>query len=429
VPKTFEDWKVKEPLLRELRLTKNRHALFTDAGLASWRATAALLDKLDISEGLAAYSDISSACRQVLEDCLSNSVEPEGGNEYLQMIAGKIEATIVTYTHIVPIFGVALKGIDQLNLGTLKILPVSKELIDKSAVQYSAEHLDHALEQMKPYLWLMGVTKGTPRVSRERFVAKTKLVTGLLAVAAASRFEQGSHGFRIGAITTPEEGHGRAVSLSWSHSDMELQVGSRFVRAQPLEVDADMRVDISESPLGIRALGILESDDRSDLEETWVKALFWYSDAHRDQIPVMRLLKFWSCAETFFSGNRVDITESVSFGLAASMVYGNFRFFEPQEFETLKKRLKHMYADRSAAAHRASYTHVSDKDVADLSQWISWMLFNMVVLIAAGVKTPQQAIAVLRQRAGFTQRRMHHRLIAATRRLLAPLLQRFGRRP
>ena len=84
----------------------------------------------------------------------------------------------------------------------------------------------------------------------------------------------------------------------------------------------------------------------------------------------MRLLKFWTWAATFFSGDRTDITESVSFGLAASIVYGNFHFLTPLSLYFLKKRLKSMYADRSAAAHRASHTHVSDKDVADLSQWI-----------------------------------------------------------
>jgi hypothetical protein len=397
VPKTFEDWKVEDSLLRELRLTNDRYALLTDAGLASFRRTVAMLDTLDISQGLVSHSDIWSASRRVLEECLSGGVDPKDGEEYLQLIVDEIEPTISTYTYIVPIFGVTLDGIYELTLGALKILPVSKELIEKLGVNYSDEHLNLALEQMKPYLWLMGATKGTATVSRERFVAKAKLAAGLLAVVAASGYEHGSHGFRIGAITTPEEGHGRAISLSWSHTDMQLQIGSRFVRAQPLAVNVELRADITESPLGIRAIGILESDVRSALEEAWVKALFWYSDAHRDQIPVMRLLKFWSCAETFFSGDRTDISESVSFGLAASVVYGNFRFFEPPEFKNLKKRLKSMYADRSAATHRASHTHVSDKDVADLSQWISWMLFNMVAFIAAGKTTPQEVVIQLRR--------------------------------
>jgi len=93
----------------------------------------------------------------------------------------------------------------------------------------------------------------------------------------------------------------------------------------------------------------LESISRTPLEETWIRALFWYSDAHRDQTLVMRFLKLWSCAEAFFSTGHADISESVSFGFAATVVYGDFRSPEPPEFRGLKKKLKSMYGQRSQA--------------------------------------------------------------------------------
>ena len=134
-------------------------------------------------------------------------------------------------------------------------------------------------------------------------------------------YERRAHGFRIGVITSPEEAHGRAVSLSWTDAKRELSVHLKSVRAQPFNINADLAVNISHSSVGRIAFRVLETANRTALESVWVKAVFWYSDAHRDQTPVMRLLKFWSCAELFFSGDRKDITESVSFGLAASLVY------------------------------------------------------------------------------------------------------------
>jgi hypothetical protein len=174
-------------------------------------------------------------------------------------------------------------------------------------------------------------------------------------------YERGAHGFRIGVIATPEEGHGRAISLSWTDARPGLNIHSKFVGAQPFKINAELAVDIGQSPVGRIALRVLEATNRTALETAWVKALFWYSDAHRDQTSVMRLLKFWSCAEVFFSGDRRDITESVSFGLAASLVFRSEPFVDPREFEGLKKRLKRMYAERSDATHQASHSHVSDK--------------------------------------------------------------------
>ncbi|TMQ03323.1 MAG: hypothetical protein E6J90_53665 [Deltaproteobacteria bacterium] len=133
----------------------------------------------------------------------------------------------------------------------------------------------------------------------------------------------------------------------------------------------------------------------------------------------MRFLKLWSCAEVFFSTDHMHISESVSFGLAATIVYGDFRSPEPPEFQELKKKLKNMYGQRSRATHRASYSHVSDRDAAELSQWIAWMLQSMVALSCQGITTPEEATKLLRLRAGAASRSTVNYAIDIVRRALA----------
>lgn len=58
-----------------------------------------------------------------------------------------------------------------------------------------------------------------------------------------------------------------------------------------------------------------------------------------------------------------------------------------------------MYDQRSAATHQASHSHISNTDVADLSQWIAWMLFSIVAFMAVGMKTPKEVLSTLRERA------------------------------
>jgi len=429
VPKSIEDFRVSQPLLRELRLTNHHELLLTDSGLAAFRQTVKLLDELDPTDGLAGYSDMSSACRRVLEQCLSEGQQPESGQEYVQLIVTELTTRIATYTYIVPMFGVELDGIDDIALGTLRVVRPSKTLIDSLGLQYSAEHLEFMLAQTKRYLWLMGSVRGTSETSKERFIERCRLACGLLAVNVASIYEMGSYGFRIGIITTPEEGHGRALSLSWKDIDRELSISSRSVRAQRFSINAGLRAAITESMIGRKAIDVLESQSRTALEEAWVRALFWYSDAHRDQTLVMRLLKLWSCAEAFFSTRQLDISESVSFGLAAIIVYGDVPSPEPPEFQGLKKKLKNMYGQRSKATHRASYSHVSDRDVADLSQWIAWMLLGMVALSCQGITTLDEATELLRRRAGVGPRPTVKYAVEVVRRALAScdqLLKRIG---
>jgi hypothetical protein len=121
-----------------------------------------------------------------------------------------------------------------------------------------------------------------------------------------------------------------------------------------------------------------------------VNAVHWYSDAHRDEVLVMRLLKYWSCIETFFSGDQQQITKSVAAGVAAALTHGGLGFARTDDYLDLRRRLTKLYGLRSRAAHRASFGHVSSSDAADLSQWISWLILTAIALVERGAQTREQ---------------------------------------
>lgn len=139
-----------------------------------------------------------------------------------------------------------------------------------------------------------------------------------------------------------------------------------------------------------RAFKIFESSSRTELEEAIARGIYWYSDAHRDTISVMKLIKYWSCIETFFSFENKDITNSVSAGLASVLVYGGFEFAEVDEYINLKKKISKLYNMRSRAVHGGSYNHVSEINIAEISQWTAWMLINMISLTERGYTQTSQ---------------------------------------
>ena len=104
----------------------------------------------------------------------------------------------------------------------------------------------------------------------------------------------------------------------------------------------------------------------------------------------MKLVKYWSAVETFFSINQTEITRSVSAGLAAVLVFGGFEFVPIADYITTKRRIAELYSARSKAVHRASHRHVSALDAAELSQWVAWMLINMVSFQMQGYKSVAQ---------------------------------------
>jgi hypothetical protein len=189
---------------------------------------------------------------------------------------------------------------------------------------------------------------------------------------------------------SPEEGHGTAIWLSWSDKSLDLTTHRKYVGSQPFKINSDILGQFAASGVFARAFKIFESHSRTQLEEAIAKGVHWFSDAHRDAAPVMRLIKYWSCIETFFTSESKDITRSVSVGLASVLVYGGYGFVPEKEYPALKKRVAKLYDIRSRAVHGAAYHHVLERNVNDLSQWAAWMLLNMVSFVERGyTKTGQ----------------------------------------
>ncbi|MCP5984248.1 hypothetical protein NL349_26725, partial [Klebsiella pneumoniae] len=96
------------------------------------------------------------------------------------------------------------------------------------------------------------------------------------------------------------------------------------------------------------------------------------------------------CIEAFFSGDQKDITRSVSVGLASVLVFGGYQFAPVEDYPVLKKRIAKLYGLRSKAVHRASRTHITENDVAELSHRVAQLLANAISFSERGYKTTEE---------------------------------------
>lgn len=104
----------------------------------------------------------------------------------------------------------------------------------------------------------------------------------------------------------------------------------------------------------------------------------------------MRLVKFWSCIECFFSFEKTKTTNSIIDGLSLTLVYGGYHFIEPEKEKGLRKRIEELYELRSQAVHDARHEHTTQRDVADVSQWAAWLIMTMLKLTESGYETRAQ---------------------------------------
>lgn len=206
-------------------------------------------------------------------------------------------------------------------------------------------------------------------------------------------YERGASGFRIGIVMTPEEAIGRSVWFSWHERGRGLNTHYASPRGQPFPVNKALGVESDMVRMIYRALAILQTGNKTELEEAIARAVYWYSDAHRDPVLVMKLVKYWSCVEAFFSFENEEITHAISAGLTSILVFGGFRFVSPSEYSALKKQIVDFYSLRFRAVHRGSHQHTTERDVAQFSQWVAWMIISMVALVEQGYTTLKEVKA------------------------------------
>ena len=391
IPITSIDDFGKAPFGHELQLTGNQMALLSEQGMEQVLLIVRTLQEADPFKGLADYSDLWSACWKTLEELISKNQMADSAHKWLELVSARITPQIRSRRVIVPFVGVEFKDIDELVLGSLKLLRPSVSHLDGAGVDHEWADVSAIIGRYRDReLWLQGGTRGTPRVAETGFRTLSDLIAGLIAVAAAVLLKSGATKIFISPNMTGHDSDGDSTWFSWEESGANFALHRSGMRGVPFVIDADLREQLCQASVIDTAMRIFESETRTPLEEAVARGFHWFADAHRDPTPVMQFVKYWSCIETFFSADQTDITRSVSVGVAAVLVFGGFEFAPVDDYRNLKKRVAKLYALRSKAVHRASRSHVTEPDVAELSRYAAQLLINALSFVERGYRVPDE---------------------------------------
>ena len=366
-------------LSRHIEIERGRHMWLSDVGLEHLRKIVGALHESDYFLAKAAYSDIWTACSKTIAELLRKKLMPETAEEFLQLVQKVVNTEIDTWTYVAPVFGVQLKDLTTVDLGSFKLIHPSKTLLSDHGVTDEHGYFDTLYEQLQGDCWLIGSVNATPRVCKQVFDHRARLLAGLLALSAGATYERGAQAFRIGVITSPDEGRQSVSSHAAWASNRSLSFGRSWRRGQEYVITPDIVEQWKGSSVFTSLVSILERTDHTALEAAVVRAVFWYSDAHKDAADVMRFVKYWSCFEAFFSLGD-NIVRSTTVGSAVILAFGPLGFMDRSAYVSTRQRLTRLYGKRSKAVHGAAHDHVLYTDLSDLSQWAAWLILSVATL-------------------------------------------------
>ena len=294
------------------------------------------------------------------------------------MVVAETECMRGKYWYAAPVNGIEFSGIDRIRLGDMLLVKADEAELK---AQGAKPHEDYGVEDMLGRTpCLIASVYGTESFAKRRFAFRANVVIGVLSAVAAASYERGAAPFRVSLEISAAGARAAARYAYWTEEKPAVTWVRDLSGHQPLILNADMAEFLETAPYVRHAFGLAGRKPLSELEEALVRSFFWFSDAQRDTVPVMQLVKYWSCAEGFFSKKDLAITKRVSEGVACLLIFGVGEK-TPEEFKPIANKLSELYDLRSKAVHGALHDHVGPDDIALLSQWMAWMLLGIAGLI------------------------------------------------
>ena len=351
------------------------------------RLTRLIFGLSDLSQAVissAVYEQLLSTHKQYIGQDVTPTAE-----EYVSVVITTLRSTVKSYKFLICVEGLVLKGLPQLQLGSVRIQHPDPKLFEtiKFGGMLPAAPI---FEQFNKDLWLIGDGRGDRKIATERFELRALQVVGLLAVCGAILYRGAIWRSRVRAVISPNDNR-RAISiLSWEQDGEDPSLNRRMGDELDLEINTQQLSYLTDTCYFQELASLSDQAKVSELQEAILRAIYWFGDAYRDPNRTMKFVKLWSCAEAFFAIEKEGVADLNTTGLATVLTFGGFGIIAPADYARARKRIRDLYDHRSRALHRGTFGGIEPIDLNALSFWMAWLIISMASLCERGYSTFRQ---------------------------------------
>ncbi|WP_445114630.1 hypothetical protein [Acinetobacter sp. WZC-1] len=371
---TFDDIKNLECIIsQELKLSSNKSMYMT---LATRKIMVEVTEKLLIYYELQdaiTFSELYSVVKRHYENRLSLS---EDNKNMIEEIHSKAKKEIKNFNYIACCEGISFEEVGFLDCGNYRVIQSDEDIFRRA---YGKDDVNF-FNRMNKYLWIQGKEIGSQKKSAEKFHYISNILTGFIGVCTQTINERLILDYRIQVLNSFSGQKISSPSLSW----LDEKEGGTFlydsINFREIKLTSEIINYFNNNLFFNNFFQALQKDSQNEIEEAVIKAVYWFSEATKDNNNTMKFIKLWSCVECFFSIGKESISESNAKGLASILVYGGFQIYSVEEYKILKKHIKNLYTKRSKALHRAYWAEIDEVDVVNLANWSAWLIINVLAL-------------------------------------------------
>lgn len=375
---SIEDIKNLDDFLgQELRLSEKKSIFITtDTRLTLRSITNRIISFYDLEEYIT-FSEVFLNLEKVYADYLLNNKHLAN---MLDDVYKSAKSEINTFNNLMCCEGVKLKNIKILNCGNYWIVPSDISIFNEAY----GKNDPNFYEMMKDYLWIIGSEEGSKKQVQQRFDYQTNLITSFLNICFQTVNKKSIFSYRIQVLNSSSTHKSRQPRLQWKNTCEGNSFSYAFPSFSIAEIDSELLEYFRENLFFDSFFNILQSKEKTEVQDAIIKAVYWYCEATKDNNATMKFIKLWSCIECFFSITDTKISESNAKGLACILVYGGYGIYDVNSYNELKIKIKKLYAKRSKALHRAYWSNIENIDVIELANWSAWLIISALGLSVVG---------------------------------------------
>lgn len=374
---SIEDYKKLDDYLgQELRLSEKKCIFITmDTRLTLRSITKHIISYYELEDYIT-FSEVFSSLKKVYADYLLNNKNLEA---FLDDVYQLLQEEICIFSNVICCEGVRLKDVETLNCGKYRITPSDVSIFN----EVYGENDPKYYEMMKDYLWIIGSEEGSKEKVQQKFDYQTNLITSFLNICFQTLNKKSIFSYRIQALNSSSAHKSRQPRLQWKHDSQRGSFSYAFPSFAIAEIDSELLEYFSANLFFNSFFNILQSKEKTEVQDAILKAVYWYCEATKDNNDTMKFIKLWSCIECFFSITDT-ISESNAKGLACILIHGGYGIHDVNNYHNLKCSIKKLYVKRSKALHRAYWSDIDNIDVMELANWSAWLIISVLGLASVG---------------------------------------------
>lgn len=377
---TMEEW-TENPTVK----TERGDRPLSTVGLAALRRLTSLISEIPEVQDACSPKEIAEEVFERYSTWVLSTRQPSG-QEFTDDVLRALRAKVKVHELLIAIEGIDLVDQETIDLGDMRICKADRKLLEGVELG-GILNPDWVYGLFKDKLWLTGKSEGSPAVALRKFEHRSALTVGLLAVCGALLYKGAIWRSHVRLASSPSSRAAWSI-LCWEQGGAEPRlINNSSEGTQNLPLSAESIAYLRRVCFLDRIMALIQEEQRTEVQDAIVRALYWFGDAHGDRNPVMRFIKLWTCVECFFAIEETEITEANTRGIAALLTFAGYGIIELKDYLKFKRRLKSLYKLRSKAVHRAEFDLVENADLEEFSYWVAWMIVSMAALAERGYGT------------------------------------------